>query len=381
MSLSQRIPDVVKIPLKFLIRPEAREGIRIDERLKKIQNNAIHRFPPDARKLIVFLIPGPDAVSGIEKISGGIISIVSLCEESARLKEIHGAEVIMCTLANERLTFGHTLFRNETEVFRFSQLKKYFRKVEEVLFHLPEFCLGYFMQFLPAGDRRWLRRLRSWQINILNQNILFMPGAEVLNLAKAMAPSVTITTAHEKYCNSHFRAQYGVPLHKFSVWISPEKYKFKTFTEKENLIIVSPDNRPGKSEVLEKIAAVPGLKMQIIQNLTYDQYKEVISRAKWALTFGEGLDGYIIEPVFSGAIGFAVYNEDFFTSDFKGVQTIYPSYTEMLAGIASDIRRLDEPVLFKEYQQQMFSLCAAHYSQDSYRANIAAFYRGEYTFP
>jgi len=66
-----------------------------------------------------------------------------------------------------------------------------------------------------------------------------------------------------------------------------------------------------KEAVLGELKQVAGLSVQIIRNLTYDQYKSLVSRAKWALTFGEGLDGYFIEPVFSGAIAFAVYNEQF----------------------------------------------------------------------
>ena len=133
--------------------------------------------------------------------------------------------------------------------------------------------------------------------------------------------------------------------------------------------------------MLDKLAAIPGLRVQVIQNLTYEQYKAVISRAKWAITFGEGLDGYIIEPVFSGAIGFAVYNDEFFTPDFKTLPTVYDSYDTLLKKIADDMKALDNATDFENYQRTQFNSCAAHYSQDTYRKNIEAFYKGNYTLP
>lgn len=135
-----------------------------------------------------------------------------------------------------------------------------------------------------------------------------------------------------------------------------------------------------KDSVLEKLAAIPGLHVQIIRNLTYEQYKSTIARAKWALTFGEGLDGYIIEPIFSGAVAFAVYNEEFFTPDFKELPTVYRSYDHLLETIVNDIERLDDEHLYKDYQQVQFDLCAKYYSAEQYRKNIRSFYENNYTF-
>ena len=100
-------------------------------------------------------------------------------------------------------------------------------------------------------------------------------------------------------------------------------------------MVVSPDPHPAKEAVMDLLNSVTGLRIQVIQNLTYEQYKELISRARWSLTFGEGLDGYFIEPVFSGSVSFAVYNEEFFTQDFKPLSTVYSSYEELLKRISA----------------------------------------------
>jgi hypothetical protein len=375
-----KIPAFVKDPIRFLVSTKERKKVLTENRVRKQQDKAIQQLDASAKKLIVFLVPGADRETGTDKISGGVMSIVSLCEESADMKSIHQAEVVLCTLPNEYILFRHTQFKNHTDVFRFSQLRQYFKKAEEILFHLPEFTCSYFLEYINDSDRKWLQQLGKVHINILNQNIRLMPGADIISKLKKLAGLVTITTAHQRYCNPQYREEYGIPLHKFSVWISPEKYAFTPYREKENLLVVSPDLHPAKQDILDKLLAVPGLTVQVIQALTYEQYKATITRAKWALTFGEGLDGYIIEPIFSGAVGFAVYNEDFFTPDFKGMETIYPSHEELSRLMISDMERLDNEKDFTAYQQTQFTLCAKYYSHEQYQENIRDFYEEKYTF-
>ena len=135
-----------------------------------------------------------------------------------------------------------------------------------------------------------------------------------------------------------------------------------------------------KDLILSKLKEIPDLTIQIIENITYEKFKKLIARAKWSITFGEGLDGYLVEPIFSGAIGFAVFNEDFFTSDFAGLSTIYPSMEVLREKIVKDISRLDNKSDYACYQKAQFDLCAKYYSQEEYKRNISAFYRKEYTY-
>lgn len=381
MASYKYISSLVKAPVKFVVRSRERKRVFNERKIRKKQNEEIKKYDRQPEKLIVFMVHGADIKTGTDKISGGIISIVSLCEESARLKEMHGAEVIMCTLANEHLLWQHTQFANKTKVFRHSQLSSYFTQVKEVIIHLPEYTCSYYLENLGKKDLQWLKQIEQVHINIMNQNVLLMPEVKVIDQLKQLATKVTATTAHQKYCNQHYRQLYNIPLHKFSVWISPEKYTFRQFSDKENLIVVSPDEHPLKEQVLNELAKIPGLQVQIIRNLTYEQYKSTIARAKWALTFGEGLDGYIIEPAFSGAVGFAVYNENFFTPDFEEVPTIYGTYEQLLQRIVADIERLNDEQAFSASQSMLFSLCAKYYSQTTYEQNIRSFYEGHYTLP
>ncbi len=98
---------------------------------------------------------------------------------------------------------------------------------------------------------------------------------------------ITDTRHRPNILTLKLRNKLGFPLHKLSVYVSPEKYIRKTYEEKDNLLIGSPDPSTHKTEILKTIQTnFPTLKTKIIKNMTYEQYKETISRAKWALTFG-----------------------------------------------------------------------------------------------
>ena len=82
--------------------------------------------------------------------------------------------------------------------------------------------------------------------------------------------------------------------------------------------------------------------------MTYSQAKAANEQAKWGVTFGEGMDLYFLEAVFSGGIGFAVYNDEFFPPDCKGLPTVFNSYEQMLRELPAMLERLDNPSAFDE---------------------------------
>jgi hypothetical protein len=192
---------------------------------------------------------------------------------------------------------------------------------------------------------------------------------------------LTCTTAHEKYSTPKLRQELGVPLHKLSVHISPEQYERKPYNEKDNLMIVSPDKHLKKKEVLDVVArCFPDIKIQVISNLTYEEYKQVISKARWSLTFGEGLDGYFVETVFSGGISFSVYNSRFFTEDFRSLRTVYQNYDVLIRKICKDIIDLGDEGTYSDYQNRQFDLCHKYYDYKEYLRNLESFYREDYTY-
>jgi hypothetical protein len=236
------------------------------------------------------------------------------------------------------------------------------------------------LDWLTSASQTLLQGVQEIQLNILLFNIDNIQGQNVSGLKRF--GEVTATTAHEAYTNQATRDALGISVHRLSVCNGPECHSVSDYRDKEPLLVVSHDEHPLKEDVLGHISrAFPDLRIQVIQNLHYDDYKKLIGRAKWSLTFGEGLDCYFAEPVWSGGVAFAVFNERYFTPAFAKLETVYPSWEVLIDKMAADLQRLDEPVAYNRCWRQAYDLLGDLYSVDRFRKNLRMFYRGEYTFP
>ena len=144
MIFKTLIPEFLKPVFRFIYYVDERKKAFRELSIRKSQNIAIRNFDLKANRLIVFIVPGADRATGNEKISGGIISIVSICEESSKLFHIHEAETIMCTHTHDCLLLKHNNFDNETRVFRLEQIINSFENIENILIHLPEYMTESF---------------------------------------------------------------------------------------------------------------------------------------------------------------------------------------------------------------------------------------------
>ena len=146
--------------------------------------------------------------------------------------------------------------------------------------------------------------------------------------------------------------------------------------------MVGHDEHPLKERVIAVVEkALPALQVQVVKNLKFEEYMDLARRAKWSLTFGEGLDSYFSDPVFSGGVSFAVYNERFFTPAFAKLETVYPSWETLMERMVTDLKRIDEPVAYKRCWKQAWDILNDLYSVARFRENLRSFYRGDYTFP
>lgn len=344
--------------------------------VKPFQEILLRRhYSRDVDSLIVFLTPGHDIVCG------GIISIASIYAETLKLRYLHKSDVIMCTVPGDPPLLKYTRFRNQNYIYRFSQVLQYFKKIKSLMIHIPEYAVLQFIDNISTRDRNILFDIEKVHLNIMIQNIDLVPTVEHIEQLKKIG-LVTCTTAHKQYSTIELRNQLGIPLHYLFTYGSPEQYQRKKYHEKDNLMIVSPDKHPEKAKILNLIASkCPNLKIQVIEGITYEEYKEIISKAKWALTFGEGLDGYFSETIFSGGIGFAVYNGRFFTENFKSLKTVYKDYATLAENICSDIWELDNNTEYAIYQNKQFEILNDIVISGNYKEKIRLFYKGEYTYP
>src|SRR5665647_2900611 len=88
-----------------------RNPIKIIKVRREQDNLLTKNFSPNTKKLIVFLTPGYDIANG------GIISISSIYEETIKLKHIHEAEVIICTIPGDPLLLKYTKFNNQNCIY------------------------------------------------------------------------------------------------------------------------------------------------------------------------------------------------------------------------------------------------------------------------
>jgi hypothetical protein len=342
----------------------------------KAQNVNIEKnFSKDTPRLIVFLVPG------VNVVAGGLMSICSLAKVSQSAKPIHNGDVLLVTLPGSSLLTKFTLFENPFDIYRFEQLYSYFTNIEELTIHLPENFVIRFLACLTEAEKEFLLKIPTLHINIMNQNIWLMPSRETVSQVKQLTEFVTCTTAHSKYCTQELREYYGIPFHNFSASNLTE-YHYSSYRDKKNLMVISNDSHKYKNRILAKIRSEhPEMTIKIIEKVPYEEYKRLLSRAKWVITFGEGLDGYFVESIRSGAIPFAVYNTDFFTDRFKNLPNVYRSYEEMNINISNDMDKLSEPSAFENLSKKLIELDKQEYDDEKYKDNVRRFYTGEYDFP
>jgi hypothetical protein len=357
--VSSRLSNLVQHIV--LRRPSVTSAIR---RVQKSHLDAEHCSSYDS--LIIFFVPGFDMVSG------GVMSIISLASETKKLFFGSKTGVFVCVIPYHPPLSKFTKFENDQVIVNYSDLLSRCTNLKAMLLHVPEI----YTQYVAKNHHKLFGRFGGQlYLNILLQNIDVAPSPVFVDRLKSYG-SVTITTAHKAYSGDDTKRRYGCPVHHLSVWISPEKYKYKEFGGKRPLIVVSPDDHELRDVILNKIQAeLPKFEFVVIKNMTYNEYLRIISEARFSLTFGEGLDGYFAEPVFSGGIGSAVYNSQFFDEEYKDLPFVYASWEKLANNFSADILQVSlNPDEYKNAHKSQFEVLASNYSYENYQRNIVSFY-------
>jgi hypothetical protein len=332
-------------------------------------------FDKQQKNLIVFLVPPFDF------INGGVMSICFIASETKKLEAVHHSKVMISSFPKRSGRFlRYSKFRCDEVIFQFEEILSYFSGLEKILIHVPDFMGEQFTKDL-ARRRFSLAHIPKVTFNIMNQNVDLMPSPETIQRLSRFG-EVTCTTAHSRYCSPSESTKYGIRYHHMSAHYN-DRYFFKSYREKDNLMVVSPDPHPMKDRVLKKIAQkFPNLEIRIIKNLSYDNYLKLIARAKWSLTFGEGMDGYYVEPLQSGALPFAVYNATFFPNkQYGSLMTNFTDYTDMLARITDEMSVLDYEDAFEKFWAKQMALFKAEYSQEDHLKRIRLYYENKFSYP
>ncbi len=343
---------------------------------KKIQDNYDLKTLREAKKLILFVVPAST------KINGGIMSIYSLCETSRMLNP--DSLCIISTYPNSRFTYSsNDKFLNYEQIYRFDQITEHCRNLESLILHIPEYYSKEFYGSLKQKDKDFFRNSGKVHINILNQNIELMPDPMNISSLYEITHNITQTLAHNRYATQEVCDKWQIPTHLFSVSIDLSRYKIYNFENKEKIIVLSPDTNKYRDRVIAVLKeGLPEWKIITVNNLTFAEYMDLISRAFFTVTFGEGMDGYLNQPIYKNSLGLAVYNEDFFPGkSWMNLRNIYPDYETMIRNICSDLQELysDSDLYYKvieEHRQMLGSI----YVTNNYVDNLRRFYLGEYDF-
>lgn len=326
------------------------------------------------KRLIVFLVP-PEDYAG-----GGLMSIFSICITMRKFSDIHNSRVIICTYPREKLNTYYTKFSNNEIVLALDLILGKLNKLEFLCIHVPEVFFEEFYLRLSSKEKKTLRRIPESQINLMKQNS-FVPKINVKPLLELFKKS-TCTTAHRRYSNVELKTELGFPVHHLSFKNIFAQYESLPYHKKKDILLYSPDYRA------EKHVVISFLKQQLsnvefieIRDLEYVAYLSLISKAKWTLTFGEGLDAYFIEPIYCGGISFAVYNEAYFTPDYKELPVIFESFEDLMIRLPELIRNYDSPHNYKFINGVMQKKISEQYRDEQYVSNIERFLHGDYSIP
>ena len=277
------------------------------------------------------------------EMSGGIFSMFSIARNLRKLKRFHGYEVVVMTVSNyENLTYlRQTNFQNSENVFRFEQILRC-QKLQDLYLHIPEYSAEQMDFRLSEAEKQFLHKIKKVHVNLLNQNILLMPDRENFQYLYEFADEVTQSVAHHAYFSQEMADRYGLPSMLLPAYTDLSEYPSTGFDRKSNLIIYSPDEAPHKAACLRKIAEeFPEFELMEIKGITFDRFMDLATECRFSLSFGEGFDGYLAQPIHQGGVSFTVYNEDFFPSDsFTQYPNIFSTPEDMILNLCGEMRRL-----------------------------------------
>jgi len=309
------------------------------------------------------------------------MSIFSQCKESRRYSYIHRAEVIISTFAGYPTYSKNDLFENDETVVDFDHIIETYKNLDHILLHVPEIAVEQTIDAFTGKYKQFISNIPSVRINVMNQNINLMPPPIVVAKLFMITDKVTQTTAHAQYTTQELSNKYQTPVHHMSVFIDESQYKFVNFNDKENLIIYSPDVNENKDAIVNMLTDIEEYKTVEIKDLSYDDYKKLLGKAKYCITFGEGMDGYFVESYLSGTIGVAVYNDRFFSDEkFLELPGVFENYDALKNGLPKLVGSLENEQLYSKNVELGKEKIVRIYHYENYLRNLKDFYKQRYTF-
>lgn len=366
-----------------------RKVIRIDpksdyaevEQYKHIQDGYEYSVIRRAKKIILVMIPAENTVYG------GMMSMFSIGSHTRQLVD-GDVPVCLCTVPRSYFgvyrTFSHnTWFKNDELIYRLSNFVEHATSCEELIVHLPEICIGHFVHFCHEKHVAFLQSLKSLQINILLQNIDLMPNADKVRELYKFTSHITATTAHKKYTSQQVADAYQFPVKYIGVALDLSNYIRYQHKNKEKMIMVSRDKCPEREVVLARLQEMlPDYRFVLITSMHFDDYMSYIGRAMCTISFGEGFDGYVMQPPLVGGVGVTVYNDRFFPdASWLDLPNIWQSWEALCEELPGKIREWErDEDAYGEIVRTMHARHDAIYFERPFLEYLQEFYEGKFDY-
>lgn len=289
--------------------------------------------------LILFYLPNR------EQFNGGILSLFFFIEQTQKIRP--NSVVLPVVITTLQRYFKLTWFKNPFFIYNVLCLKSKIRTANNLLIHVPE-CL--FAPFCDKIKRHHLEGItKNCVVNILNQNAEAMPSNDVFYSNKHLFSKLTMTLAFKVNLNIDYPFLDQKPQY-LGAWLYGDDLKYVDFEDKRDICIISPDPHPLKLQVIDKIEKSGLARCIEIRNIPFDDYRALRLTSKWAISFGEGYDGYFGGVIIEGGVGLCVDNQTFsspFIDPANLPYNVFTSYEQMLEEIVDRMRLFEQDKAFR----------------------------------
>lgn len=358
------------------IKPSRRLSVKESREAVFIQNAYNLEPLKSSQKLTIFLVPPRG------RLTGGIISIFKLHEISSEVQKDSLCLLVTYPGFFTRATHGD--YESAQQIYRWEQITQYGKQARELIIHIPEYYSAGFYSDLSASDIEFVKSIPLLKINILNQNLLLMPERDKIQTLFRLTNHVTQTVGFERNATQKVCDHYGLPLYAVPSYIDLENCVKKDYSAKRKIILYSPDEHPLKKRVVQHLKSeLKGFELREIRNLTYFEFLDLISDALFCISFGEGFDGYYIQPYYAQSIGISVYNEVFFPdAELKAYPFVYGSYEELEQKVVEDVKKYSQNrETYVQVSSKVLSYFQLRINKKSNTSNgLELFYKNRPTF-
>ena len=195
-----------------------------------------------ARSVVLFVLPGKECVSG------GILSIFSLCRYTREI--LPDSAVVLVTEAGNKTYAEASWFHADEKIYRWDQVMDNLHDTEHLIIHIPEYMAACFCDKLPETSRRILQSIPDLTINILNQNPKIMPPSDAVQKLFELTLHVTQTLAFRERNIQEIADKYNIPVTTIFSYIDLSRWTVVPFYKKEKIILLSPDKNEYRSSII-----------------------------------------------------------------------------------------------------------------------------------